>query len=399
MTNTPDVQKQVLNYYQLLQSGMPAKEAFAQAFPNGIPTAQDRAKDQAAAQQKAGYGQVGGILIGALGAKGISDAVAGKSVLGMGKLGGATPTTPVAPALPTAAPAAEPGSQLVSALGGGQSTAASTIPEGMNVPAGYEAVGTASDGSTMIAPMGAEAGAEEGAIAPGSATFAAYGIPVAAAVGTYLAGKSAYDELHGKTDNSAQGLAGRAQLGFTTMGLSEVARPFLNHQTTRATEKKQWGALANDAPDDATKGYANQYLQYLDSDQAKADGGKDFDELKSSGQLKPEDVWGGAGMFQTFGSDWLNHYSPDQRKQISQSLIDNGLLGSHKGGIVVTDADAARTLANQIVPPPGAQMTPQGIQGMPRTPYNVAAVKQTGQLGSQLATALGLPAASRVRPL
>lgn len=85
-----DVQKQVMAYYQLLQSGVPAKDAFAQAFPNGIPTQQDRMKEAAKAQQKAGYGQIGGLLAGALGTKAVVDAVTGKPILGgaVSKIGG-----------------------------------------------------------------------------------------------------------------------------------------------------------------------------------------------------------------------------------------------------------------------------------------------------------------------
>lgn len=157
-----DVQKQVMAYYQLLQSGVPAKDAFAQAFPNGIPTQQDRMKEAAKAQQKAGMGQVGGLLAGALGTKAVVDAVTGKPILGGIFSGGGTEaaTTAATAAEGAGAAAAAPMAQfgavpasevaapnLVSAgWGGSEAAALPWANGGLGIAGGIGAVA----GGTML---------------------------------------------------------------------------------------------------------------------------------------------------------------------------------------------------------------------------------------------------------
>lgn len=68
-------------YYELISKGVPAQEAFKQAFPNGLPK-KPQPKDVAAAQQKQAIGQVVGSVGGALGTVALMDAVRGKPILG-----------------------------------------------------------------------------------------------------------------------------------------------------------------------------------------------------------------------------------------------------------------------------------------------------------------------------
>lgn len=67
--------------------------------------------------------------------------------------------------------------------------------------------------------------------------------------------------------------------------------------------------------------------------------------------LKPEDVWGQEGMFTTFGDDWLGKYSEDERRRISQRLLDEGLLESNKGDIIIhsRNQDRARQLRDEVL--------------------------------------------------
>jgi len=86
MMSQSDVRAGAMRYYELLRQGTPAADAFRQAFPNGLPTAEERAREaakaQAKAQQKGGLASIGGLAAGALGVKAVSDAVAGKPILG-----------------------------------------------------------------------------------------------------------------------------------------------------------------------------------------------------------------------------------------------------------------------------------------------------------------------------
>jgi hypothetical protein len=111
-------------------------------------------------------------------------------------------------------------------FGGGGSALASGAPATpVLFPTG--GVGGAAAGSGA-ATTGAGAGSTAGGAGAfsGSGALATYGVPAAVAAGTYLAGKSIYDGIQGKEDKSPQGLFGRAQAAFSTMGASEIPRLF-----------------------------------------------------------------------------------------------------------------------------------------------------------------------------
>ena len=69
-------------YVSLLQQGMPAMQAYRQAFPQGIQTGQKTPKEQAKQQQKLGLIKIGGALTGALAVKGAGQALSGERVFG-----------------------------------------------------------------------------------------------------------------------------------------------------------------------------------------------------------------------------------------------------------------------------------------------------------------------------
>lgn len=80
-----------------------------------------------------------------------------------------------------------------------------------------------------------------------------------------------------------------------------------------------------------------------------------FAESRDEKDLRPEDVWGSEGMFETYGDDWLGGtYSEQDRRNISQALLDNNLIDERDGGIYVKDKEAALALAKEVVPNPGA---------------------------------------------
>lgn len=245
--------------------------------------------------------------------------------------------------------------------------AATAATQGVSATAPYGTI--AGPGGEAVGTMGAPPEAATGMFAPGSALSTGLGV-----AGVGLGAYGAYEGIKsGDPLTSGLGGAGIAG-GLNALGVSlgpvgwgaMIAAPIalsmlgLNKPSIKEQVKKRWGNLAEKS-DPNTQSYAQQYMQYLDSDQAKSDAKLNFSEMKKSGQLKAEDVWGGYGMFKTFGSDWLGKYTEDQRRQISQELLNQNLVDSKKGDIVVTDSKKAKDIASQVL---GGQSSTQQPTGM-----------------------------------
>jgi hypothetical protein len=212
-------------------------------------------------------------------------------------------------------------------------------------------------------------------------------LPVAGAVGAYDLANRNVGPGRGFVQGAASGAAigsffgaPGAAIGAGIGGGVGLIKSFFDNPSVKEQVKDRWSGLAKSG-DPATQSYAQQYLAYLDSPQAKIDAEQvnTFDGKKEAGTLRAEDVWGGHGMFKTFGSDWLNKYSEDQRRKISQEMINQNLLTSEKGDIKVTDAAKAKQIADQVVsgqpapapapvpaaPPPGTQQLDPNIRPDP----------------------------------
>lgn len=71
-----------IRYIELINSGVPPAQAYAQAVPDANLTPEQRAKKVADQQQKGALGQIAGMGVGLVGSKAIMDALEGKRVLG-----------------------------------------------------------------------------------------------------------------------------------------------------------------------------------------------------------------------------------------------------------------------------------------------------------------------------
>lgn len=198
-----------------------------------------------------------------------------------------------------------------------------------------------------------------------------------------LSGKAAASEFKGKKPD----LISRGALDMTTFGLNELALPFLTHKSTKDLEAEKWGNIAN-SKDPAVASYGKGYQQYLASPQAKIDAEypNTFDAKKSAGTLKPEDVWGGAGLIENIPG-WLTKYTGDQRKNISQQLLDSNLITSDHGDLKLTDVDKANALAQGALgakqtATPLASAAPPGILG-PITELDPAVQGQIAEMQKQ----------------
>ena len=220
-------QDSIARYYTALASGVPRQKAFADAFPQGLPTRQELAADNASNAQKAQIGQIGGMLAGVLGSKAIYNGIVHDSVWGKGgtpqwidKLFGSGGTNP--------APAS--GASLGSSYTAPNTTAGfANYGESLGLaPTGGE-IGASYGG--LPAPTGAEAGVSQAgqAASAGGTPYFEVGAPSYAgyAAGAIRAGTGAYNYFNSdayEKDKNQQATwdATMAGLDVATGGLAEL---------------------------------------------------------------------------------------------------------------------------------------------------------------------------------
>lgn len=221
--------------------------------------------------------------------------------------------------------------------------------------AGSTAVGGAVTGGATAGGAGIAAptvvGASKVPIAAAPAGLASgYGIglgPLAAVGGaTFLGGRSAVNMLQGKEDNSIPGMIGRGSLAIATGGLSEVARPFFNRETTRDRARKNTAQLLEEAKGDpVAEAYVQGMRQQYDSappDPSKPFAGKyaSWDEYQKAG-LEAPDLTGVYGNLKTYGPEWAK-LTQEQRVAVTQLNINDGIYKSKKGEVEITDQEKAK---------------------------------------------------------
>jgi hypothetical protein len=187
--------------------------------------------------------------------------------------------------------------------------------------------------------------------------IAGVAVPAAVAAQTLLSGKTAYDMLQGDVKpihkmglsdlkDDPGGLIGRAGLAIATGGLSEIANLGFGRKSTKDYQRERWGALSDQGINVA--GYDPSKQAGYEAAGFK-DWGSGLNAAMARGEVKPEEVWGGLGMYETFGNEWLQKAKEDQRRAISQKLLDEQLLTSDKGDVLVRDKDRAREIFKEIV--------------------------------------------------
>ena len=223
-------------------------------------------------------------------------------------------------------PAAIIGGKLAASGG----TAAAVAPAAPTL-LGASAIPSAASAGTAAAPVAASS--------LGALPLA--GIALAAGIG----GKGIYNLIKGKDPSYAQ----RGVLGVATGGLSEVARHFLNHKTTRQVAQDHTKDLLSQGTDNSPwQAYVNAMRGQYNApppDPSKPFAGKygSWDEYQKAG-LDASDLTGVYGNLKTFGPDWASK-SFDQQKAITQGIIDAGLYNSKKGEVEITDPERAKQIA------------------------------------------------------
>ena len=290
------------------------------------------------------------------------------------------------------------GSGLLSTLGtiGKTGTAAQLggAAAGTTAGAGAAATGGAAAGSTgLAAPTVIGASKVPMAAAPaGLASGYGIGLGPLAAVGgaTFLGGRSAVNMLQGKEDKSIPGMIGRGSLAIATGGLSEVARPFFNRETTRDRARKNTAQLLDQAKGDpVAEAYVQGMRQQYDSappDPSKPFAGKyaSWEEYQKAG-LEAPDLTGVYGNLKTYGNEWAK-LTQEQRVAVTQLNINDGIYKSKKGEVEITDQEKAKKNLQAVMG--GAVPTPAkpimggaaGPAPLPpgTTPQQVAATPSQG---------------------
>jgi hypothetical protein len=227
-----DVNISAQEYYYYIKQGMPPAEAFKKAFPNGVPTQQDRLKKQADNNQKQGYGQLVGSLGGLAATKFLLDKFASTGAEEVGKE--VVKEVAGTQALPDVTATGGGSSNVVSGKVPASTTGATEITN--DLPEGAE---VASDGTIIDGETGATIGrVVQGAAGAyqiytglqefkddkigGGLSIASGGANVGAAMGNaaaaelsgpLMAAKGGYDTIKG-FDNGGEGIrSGTTQLG------------------------------------------------------------------------------------------------------------------------------------------------------------------------------------------
>lgn len=291
------------------------------------------------------------------------------SLIGSGYLGGQ------AGAASTQPDKLSTGSQLIRSLfgsGGGQSGGSATqaaIPEAFSGSAPF----------TPYSPVMTEAAAPEAA-----SSLSAVAAPAALALIAAYTGKKG---LEGFDAGRGKGAVGGFKAGLKSAGplkfvpvlgqapaIGGALGGIFGHKSTKEVQAERWKGLASEAGSPTTKAYAENYQNYLGSDQAKQDAAAAKTRDRTANPWTPEEVWGGAGMFQTFKDDWLGKYSENQRREISKRLLAENLIKSDHGDQLITNQDRARQIAGEVFG--GATNSPQ----MP--PLNPATMDKGGNINN-----------------
>jgi len=347
-----DRQALAMKYLQLLQSGVPAAEAFKQVYPKGVPTTSQQAAIDSKKRQQNQLAATGGTIAGLLGIK--------YGMNGLDSLGSASTVSDVATGASQVAGAAP---SVPTGLSG---SVVSTTPE---TAGAFDMAGVGSAGNYLL--------------------------PAAGAFGAYNLATNDVSPARGVLQGAASGAAIGSGFGGVgavpgaiiggTLGLAKSL--FGQHESTRDIAKKHTGQLLKASNDPNYQSYVQGMREQYNSappDPSKPFAGKyrTFEEYKAAG-LDPKDLTGVYGNIKTFGPEWAN-LSQDQREQVTQGLIGANLYNSKKGEVEITDPNKAKQIYATIIKPQAQAVARPTTQTLP----NAATIKQTGQFGDKLFQAI-----------
>jgi len=341
-----DRQALAMQYMQLLQSGVPAAEAFKQVYPKGIPTAAQQAREDSKTKQGNALAGTGGTIAGLLGIK--------------------------------------YGTKALESLGA-EKAKEEIIKEG-----------TAQALEQGAAEVGKEAAVQGAAEAAPSVlgNFGSMGFGPQAGIvaGTALTAKGLSDLAQNKKgDPLSRGVTAMSTFGFSEMGR---ALGLGGHKSTRQEASDRTNELLKASDDPAYQAYVQgMRKQYESAPTGPAfNGGQfnTFDEYKKAG-LNAQDLSGVYGNLK-LGADYVA-LPQELKNAFTQSQIDKGNYQSKKGDVLFIDEKTAQNDFSNFIS--GVQK-PQAVVGSaiarPVAEQSDAFKKKqlalNGQFGNQLLQAI-----------
>lgn len=244
-----------------------------------------------------------------------------------------------------AAPAASTGSGLLGiggGVGGGGATTTSAIP-GISETAG----------STVGATGG------EGILG----TLGTYAIPAAGALGAYDLIKNQRTGARGGLQGAASGAALGSPFGPWGIGIGAVAggaAGLLNkkQESTKDYQKRVYDDLIESGIKGAQANYQTKLTQDAAPGAGTWDTGKyagqkwSFEKANDLAKTDPTTFANSYGVLKTFGNDWSDKYTQEQKNQMLLRFANEGLFKSKKGVIDITDPEKAKQIAATIISEP-----------------------------------------------
>lgn len=348
---TTKLQRRLAAYQDLIMRGVRPNVAFMQVFPGGTQEFEQMkkqaAEDLAQKEQTQGFQNMGVSALTNIGGQALTDALAGKpvfsqggSLAGIGQLFGAGRSS-----------GASGGGGFLgginSLLGGGSGGGSSAASQGVASVADNGVQSLLNGGTRMADGSIVDGAGASGLLAQGSTLG-----NMAGGAGTLLGGYEAFEGV--KHHNPIQaGLggagfaAGLAQLGYAlpgwgtalAIGVPLAMSLFGNHKNTKQYQGERWNGLADK--------FGGMYGQAIEDTMNTAHGGSSGwnKESQAAAMRNPAAMWGQYGLLDTFGPEWFK-FSDKERYAITQAAIENNLLKSDHGDILVTDAGKLRGLAN-----------------------------------------------------
>jgi hypothetical protein len=142
-----------------------------------------------------------------------------------------------------------------------------------------------------------------------------FAVPAAVALGTIKTGEGLRDLYKGKkSDPVTRGVTAMSTFGGSeiarALGFGSKGRDYAGEQKTRIQKLKDSGVQTHE-----------DFDWYGDSSKWKK--GEALPDIKN---LKATNIWGLPAMYEKYGNDWLQKFSEEKRKQISQMALDAGAV-------------------------------------------------------------------------
>lgn len=189
-----------------------------------------------------------------------------------------------------------------------------------------------------------------------------YILPAAGALGAYDLFANGRTGARGIGQGAASGAMLGSYVGMPWLGagigaVAGLAGGMLNHKSTKEYEKERWGDLEKKGVANAGQAFLANHAKGDDSiyDSGARQGQKwNFENALEDTKKDPTHFQHVYGNYKTFGNDWST-YNDAQQKAIVSRLANEGLYKGNKGDVVITDANKARQIKDEVLAPVAAQ--------------------------------------------